>query len=133
MLISLGFSIFSNCFQYFPDFQYFHRFSRSTEEDFESYRNAIQDHEKDQAEDTDEEEQEERAGKRGPPKTLKKPIILLKTNTYGLNKILINIKLRCMPNSDPWGPPGTRVMTIFGFYVGRHFPNIQYFDVYKGI
>ena len=38
-----------------------------------------------------------------------------------------------MPNSGHGGAPGSRVMTIFGSYVGRHFPNIQYFDVYGGI
>ena len=26
-----------------------------------------------------------------------------------------NMVLRYMPNSDPWGPPGTRVMTTFVF------------------
>ena len=30
---------------------------------------------------------------------------------------------------NPGGCPGNRVMTIFVFYVGPHFPNIQYFDV----
>ena len=43
------------------------------------------------------------------------------------------MKLRCMQNSGYEGLHMTRVMTIFGFYVGRHFTNIQYFDVYKGI
>ena len=32
-------------------------------------------------------------------------------------------------NMDPGGCPGIRVMTFFVFYVGPHFPNIQYFDV----
>ena len=41
--------------------------------------------------------------------------------------------VRYMPNSGHGGPPGTRVMTIFGSYVGRHFANIQYFDVCGGI
>ena len=36
-------------------------------------------------------------------------------------------------NSDPWGCPGARVMTIFVFYVGPHFPNIRNFDVNGGI
>ena len=39
-------------------------------------------------------------------------------------------------NLDPGGCPGTRVVTIFVFDVGPHFPNIQYFDVcgvYEGI
>ena len=39
----------------------------------------------------------------------------------------------CMPNSGHGGPPGTWVMTIFVFYVGPHFSNIQYFDVCGGI
>ena len=30
-----------------------------------------------------------------------------------------------MPNADPWGPPGTRVMTIFVFYVNPQIPNIE--------
>ena len=36
-------------------------------------------------------------------------------------------------NLDPGGCPGARVMTIFVFYVGPHFPNIVYFDVYGGM
>ena len=39
----------------------------------------------------------------------------------------------CMPNSGHGGLPGTPFKTIFGSYVGRHFPNIQYFDVCGGI
>ena len=42
--------------------------------------------------------------------------------------------LRYMPNSDPLGPPGTRVMTILVFYVNPQTPNIEYFEaneVYK--
>ena len=42
--------------------------------------------------------------------------------------------LRCMPNLDPWGPPGTPFMTIFVFYVNPKIPNIEYFEadeVYK--
>ena len=33
--------------------------------------------------------------------------------------------VRYMPDSDPWGPPGTRVMTIFVFYVNPQVPNIE--------
>ena len=33
----------------------------------------------------------------------------------------------------PWGCPGTRVMTMLGSYVGSHFPNIGYLNVYDGI
>ena len=39
-----------------------------------------------------------------------------------------------MPNSGHGGPPGTRVMTIFVFYVNPQIPNIEYFEaneVYK--
>ena len=39
-----------------------------------------------------------------------------------------------MPNSGHGGPPGTRVMTIFAFYVNPQAPNIEYFqanEVYK--
>ena len=39
-----------------------------------------------------------------------------------------------MPDSDPWGPPGIRVMTIFGFHVNPQTPNIENFqanEVYK--
>jgi len=41
---------------------------------------------------------------------------------------------RCMPNSGHGGPPGTRVMAIFVFYVYPQIPNIEYFEaneVYK--
>ena len=33
----------------------------------------------------------------------------------------------------PWGTPVTRFMTIFGSYVGSHFTNIGYPNVYGGI
>ena len=33
-----------------------------------------------------------------------------------------------MPNSDPWGPPGTPFMTICVFYVNPQIPNIEYFE-----
>ena len=36
-------------------------------------------------------------------------------------------------NMDLGGPPGTRVMTIFGFYVKSHFAKIEYFEVYGGL
>ena len=38
-----------------------------------------------------------------------------------------------MPNSGHGGPPGTRVMTIFVFYVNPQTPNIENFDVYEGL
>ena len=40
---------------------------------------------------------------------------------------------RCMPNSGRGGCSGARDMTIFVSHVGRHFPNIGYFEVYEGI
>ena len=39
--------------------------------------------------------------------------------------------VRYMPNSDPWGPPGTSFMTIFVFYVNPQIPNIEYFEAYE--
>ena len=42
--------------------------------------------------------------------------------------------VRYMPNSDPWGRPGTPFLTIFVFYVNPQIPNIEYFEaneVYK--
>ena len=36
-------------------------------------------------------------------------------------------------NSHLWKRSGARVMTIFGFHVGPHIPNIEYFEVYEGI
>ena len=36
-----------------------------------------------------------------------------------------------MPNSDPWGPPGTSFMTIFVFYVNPQTPNIENFEAYE--
>ena len=40
---------------------------------------------------------------------------------------------RCMSNSGHGGCPGICFMTIVGSYVGPHFPNIAYFEVYEGI
>ena len=67
------------------------------------------------------------------PKNLQKPLISLILGSFEYKKMFGDMVLRYMPNSDPWGPPGTRVITIFVFYVGPHFPNIQYFDVCAGI
>ena len=39
--------------------------------------------------------------------------------------------LRYMPNSDPWGTPGTPFMTIFVFYVNPQIPNIENFEAYE--
>ena len=39
-----------------------------------------------------------------------------------------------MPNSGHGGPPpGTRVMTIFVFYVSAQISDIEYFDVYGSL
>ena len=40
---------------------------------------------------------------------------------------------RCMPNSGHGGSPGTRVMTIFVFYVSAQIHNIEDFEVYGGL
>ena len=45
--------------------------------------------------------------------------------------MLVDMVLRCMPNSDPWGPHMTRVMTIFGIYVNPPIPNIEKFQLYE--
>ena len=36
-----------------------------------------------------------------------------------------------MPNSGHGGPPGTRVITIFVFYVSAQIPNIKYFEAFE--
>ena len=54
--------------------------------------------------------------------------------SFGFKKTFDNMVLRYMPNSGHGGPPGTRDMTIFGFYVNPQIPNIEYFEaneVYK--
>ena len=53
--------------------------------------------------------------------------------SFGHGKTSGNMVERYMPNSGPGGCPGARVMTIFGSYVGPHFSNIAYFEVYGGI
>ena len=48
--------------------------------------------------------------------------------------MLVDMVLRYMPNSDPWGPHMTPFMTIFGIYVSAQIPNIeknQVYEVYK--
>ena len=51
--------------------------------------------------------------------------------SFGYKKMLGDMVVRYMPNSDPWGPPGTRVMTIFVFYVNPQIPNIANFEAYE--
>ena len=53
--------------------------------------------------------------------------------SFGLKKTFGGMVVTFMPNSGLGGRPGTPFMTIFGSYVGSHFPNIQYFDVCGGI
>ena len=38
-----------------------------------------------------------------------------------------------MPNSDHGGPPATRVIIIFVFYVNPQIPNIESFEAYGGL
>ena len=38
-----------------------------------------------------------------------------------------------MPNSDPWGPPGTAFITIFVLFVNPQIPNIENVDAYGGL
>ena len=45
--------------------------------------------------------------------------------SFGLKKTCDDMVLRYMPNSGHGGPPGTRVMTIFVFYVSAQIPNIE--------
>ena len=71
--------------------------------------------------------------KSGPPKNLKNCLFYLKLGSFGYGKTFGGMVVTCMPNSGHGGCPGSRVMTVFGSYVGHHFPNIQYFDVCGGM
>ena len=64
-----------------------------------------------------------------PPKVFK-TFNLIKIGVLWVWKNLGGMVGRCMPNSGHGGPPGTRVMTIFVFYVSAQIPNIEYFEVY---
>ena len=68
-----------------------------------------------------------------PPKNIKNRLIQLKLGSFGLEKMFDNMVIRCMPNSGHGGPPMSRFMTILGSYVGPNFPNIGFFEVYRGI
>ena len=68
-----------------------------------------------------------------PPKCLKLVYLYSKMGSFGHGKTSGDMVGRCMPNYGSGGCPGTQVMTIFGFYVGRHFPNIGDFKIYGGI
>ena len=67
-----------------------------------------------------------------PPKVVK-TINLLKLGSSGHGKTFGGMVARCMPNSGHGEPPGTRVMTIFAFNVSAQIPNIEYFEVYRGL
>ena len=49
---------------------------------------------------------------------------------YGHEQTFGDVVVTCMPNSGHGGPSGTPFKTIFGSYVGSHFRNIGYFNVY---
>ena len=69
-----------------------------------------------------------------PQKPFKNQHVLLKLNTFGLQKMLVDIKLRCMQNSGHGGPHKIPFMTIFGIYVNPPIPNIeknQAYEAYK--
>ena len=51
--------------------------------------------------------------------------------SFGCKKTFDRMVGRCMPKSDPWGPPGTTFITIFVFYVNPQIPNIKYFEAYE--
>ena len=68
-----------------------------------------------------------------PPQKCSKPSISFKLGSFGYGKTFGGMVGRCMPNSGHGGPPGTRVMTIFVFYVSAQIPNIEYFEVYGGL
>ena len=52
---------------------------------------------------------------------------------FELGKTSGDIGRRCMPNSGPGGCPGIQIVTIFGSYLGPHFPNIVDFAIYGNI
>ena len=45
--------------------------------------------------------------------------------------MLVNMVLRYMPNSEPWGPHMIPFITIFGIYVSIPIPNIEKFQAYE--
>ena len=59
--------------------------------------------------------------------------ILIKLGPFGNVKTSGDMVGRCMPNSGHGGPPGTRVIIIFVFYVSAQISNIEYFEVYGGL
>ena len=63
-----------------------------------------------------------------PQKTFKNHYFNQNWGPLSVKKVFDNMVLRCMPNSGHGGPPGTRVMTIFVFYVNPQTPNIENFE-----
>ena len=61
------------------------------------------------------------------PNKCLKIIELIKIASLWQEKTFGGMVGRCMPNSGHGGTPGTRVMTIFGFYVSTQIPNIERF------
>ena len=59
-----------------------------------------------------------------PPKVLK-TFNLIKIGILWAWKTFAGMVGRCMPNSGHGGPLGTRVMTIFVFYVSAQITNID--------
>ena len=53
--------------------------------------------------------------------------------SFGHEKTFGGMVGKCMPKYGHGGPPGTRVMTIFVFYVSPPIPNIENFEVYGGL
>ena len=68
-----------------------------------------------------------------PSKTSQNCLFYLKLGSTGCDRASGDMVGSYVPNSDPWGCFGARVMVIFMFYVGPRFPNIEYFEVYGGI
>ena len=52
-------------------------------------------------------------------------------NSLEVKQIFDSMVGRCMPNYGHGGPPGTRVVTNFVFYVNPQIPNIEYFEAYE--
>ena len=68
-----------------------------------------------------------------PSKTFKNCLISLQLGPVGRAGASGDMVGRFWSKLDSWGCPGARVMTICVFYVGPHFLNIGYVDVYEGI
>ena len=67
------------------------------------------------------------------PNKCLKMIKLIKIGVLGLKKTFGAMAVTCMTNSGHGGPPGTRVMTIFGFYVSTQTLNIAKNEEFGGL